>query len=132
LASEGIAIALLSIFGGMALLLAAIGLYGVMSYAVSQSTRELGLRMALGADASHVFRLVASHALALTGGGVVIGAGAALALTRLIGNLLYKVNPHDPLAFGSACVVMTGASLAACLLPAWRATRTDPVQALRD
>jgi putative ABC transport system permease protein len=73
-----------------------------------------------------------SHALALTGGGVVIGVGAALALTRLIGNLLYKVNPHDPLAFGSAFVVMTSASLAACLLPAWRTTRTDPARALWD
>jgi predicted permease len=132
LASQEIAVALLSIFGGLALLLAAIGLYGVMSYTVSQSTRELGLRMALGANASHVFRLVTSQALALTGGGVVLGAGAALALTRLIGNLLYKVNPRDPLAFGSACVVLTIASLAACFLPAWRATRTDPARALRD
>jgi len=132
LASQEIAVALLSIFGGLALLLAAIGLYGVMSYTVSQSTRELGLRMALGAEAAHVFRLVASHALALTGLGVVMGAGAALALTRLIGNLLYKVNPRDPVAFGSAFMVMAIASLAACLLPAWRATRTDPARVLRD
>ena len=132
LASQRVAVALLSIFGGLALLLAAIGLYGVMSYAVSQSTRELGLRMALGARASDVLRLVMSHGLALSAGGVLLGAVAALLLTRLIGNLLYKVSPRDPVAFGSAFIVMTIASLAACLLPAWRATRIDPVRALRN
>jgi len=116
----------------LALLLAAIGLYGVMSYAVSQSTRELGLRMALGAGASNLLRLVMSRGLTLTAGGVVFGAAVALALTRLLGNLLYKVSPRDPLAFGSALAVMTITSLAACFLPAWRATRTDPARALRD
>ena len=131
LASQNIAVALLTIFGGLALLLAAIGLYGVMSYAVSQSTRELGLRMALGAGRSHLIRLVMSQGLALTAGGIVLGAIAALAMTRLIGDLLYKVNPRDPLAFGSACLVMMTASLAACFLPAWRAARTDPSRALR-
>jgi ABC-type antimicrobial peptide transport system permease subunit len=73
-----------------------------------------------------------SHGLALTATGVVLGAAVALASTRLLGNLLYKVNPHDPLAFASAFVVMTIAALAACLLPAWRATRTDPARILRD
>ena len=116
----------------MALLLAAIGLYGVMSYAVSQSTRELGLRMALGADASNLLRLVLSRGLALTAGGVALGAAVALGLTRLLGSLLYKVSPHDPLAFGSAFVVMTITALAASFLPAWRASRTDPVRALRE
>jgi predicted permease len=133
LASQQIVVALLSIFGGIALLLAAIGLYGVMSYAVSQSTHEFGLRMALGASPSNLLRLVMSHGLALTVGGVALGAVAALALTRLIaGDLLYKVNPRDPLAFGLAFVVMTVASVAACFVPAWRATRIDPVRALRD
>jgi macrolide transport system ATP-binding/permease protein len=127
-----VAVTLVGILGGLALLLAAIGLYGVMSYAVSQSTRELGLRMALGAGASNVLRLVVSRGLALTAGGVALGAGVALVLTRLLGNLLYKVSPRDPLAFGSAFVVMAVASLAACFLPAWRATRTDPARALRD
>jgi len=131
-ASQRIAVTLLSVFGGLALLLAVIGLYGVMSYAVSQSRRELGLRMALGARASDLLRLVMSKGLALTAGGVVLGAAAALGLTRLLGYMLYKVSPRDPLAFASALVVMTVASLAACLLPAWRATRTDPVRALRD
>ncbi len=131
-AVQRIATTMLTVFGGLALLLAAIGLYGVMSYTVSQSTPELGLRMALGANPSDLLRLVMSHGVTLTGGGVLLGAGAALGLTRLMGNLLYHVSPRDPLAFGSALVVMAVASLAACLLPAWRATRTDPVRALRD
>jgi macrolide transport system ATP-binding/permease protein len=127
-----VALTLVSVLGALALLLAAIGLYGVMSYAVSQSTRELGLRMALGAGASHLWRLVLSRGLALTAGGVLLGAVAALGLTRLMQNLLYNVSPHDPLAFGAALAVMTIGSLAACFLPAWRATRTDPARALRD
>jgi macrolide transport system ATP-binding/permease protein len=127
-----VAVTLVSVLGGLALLLAAIGLYGVMSYAVSQSTRELGLRMALGATPSHLLRLVMSRGLALTATGIVVGTVVALASTRLLGYLLYNVSPRDPLSFGSAFLVITIASLAACLLPAWRATRTDPLQALRD
>jgi len=129
---QQVAVTLVGVLGGLALLLAAIGLYGVMSYAVSQSTRELGLRMALGAGASNLLRLVMKRGLALTAGGVALGAAVALGLTRLLGNLLYNVSPRDPLAFGSAFLVMTIAALAACFLPAWRATRTDPVQALRE
>src|SRR2546422_1129853 len=129
---QQVAVTLVGVLGGLALLLAAIGLYGVMSYAVSQSTRELGLRMALGAGASNLLRLVLARGLALTAGGVLLGASVALGLTRLLGNLLYKVSPRDPLAFGSAFVVMTIAALAACFLPAWRATRTDPARALRE
>ncbi len=126
-----VAVTLVGILGGLAVVLAAIGLYGVMSYAVSQSTRELGLRMALGAGAPNLLRLVLSRGLALTGAGVLLGAGTALLLTRLLGNLLYQVSPRDPLAFGLAFAVITIAALAACSLPAWRATRTDPVRALR-
>ena len=129
--NQRLAVTLLAIFGGIALFLAAIGVYAVMSYAVSQSTRELGLRMALGAGAADLLRLVMSRGLLLTAGGVVIGTAAALALTRLMGNLLYKVSPRDPLAFGLAFVIMTIVALAACFLPAWRATRIDPVRALR-
>jgi macrolide transport system ATP-binding/permease protein len=129
---QQVAVTLVGVLGGLALLLAAIGLYGVMSYAVAQSTRELGLRMALGAGASNLLRLVMTRGLALTGGGVALGGAVALGLTRLLGNLLYKVSPRDPLAFGSAFAVMTITALAASFLPAWRATRTDPVQALRD
>jgi macrolide transport system ATP-binding/permease protein len=130
--SQRIGVTLLGVFGGLALLLAAVGLYGVMSYAVSQSRRELGLRMALGAGTSDLFRLVMLPGLGLTAGGLLLGAAVALGLTRLIGYLLYNVSPRDPLAFGSAFVVMTIASLAACFLPALRAMRTDPVRALRD
>jgi len=130
--SQQIAVMLLGVFGGLALLLAAIGLYGVMSYAVSQSTRELGLRMAVGARPIDLFRLVMSRGLVLTAGGILLGAAAALGLTGLIGDLLYKVNPRNPLAFGSAFLVMMIVSLAACFLPAWHATRIDPVRALRD
>jgi ABC-type antimicrobial peptide transport system permease subunit len=126
------AVILVGVLGGLALLLAAIGMYGVMSYAVSQSRRELGLRMALGAGAANLLRLVLSRGLALTAGGVLLGAAVALGLTRLLGNLLYKVSPRDPLAFGSALVVITIASFAACFLPAWRATRVDPARVLRD
>src|SRR5437868_519778 len=128
---ELVAVALVALFGGLALLLASIGLYGVMSYTVSQSTRELGLRMALGASPSKVLRLVLSRGLLLTTTGIIIGVALALLLTRLLGNLLYQVSPRDPLAFAAAFAVMTLASAAACFLPAWRATRTDPMRALR-
>jgi macrolide transport system ATP-binding/permease protein len=127
-----VAVTLVSVLGALALLLAVIGLYGVMSYAVSQSSRELGLRMALGADASNLVQLVLSRGLALMAGGVLLGAAVAAGLTRLLGKLLYHVSPHDPRAFGAAFAVMTIATLAACFIPAWRATRTDPAEALRD
>jgi predicted permease len=127
-----VAVTLVSTLGGLALLLAAVGLYGVMSYAVAQSKRELGLRMALGADAAKLLRLVIARGLRLTGGGVLFGAIAGLALTRLLGNLLFKVSPHDPLVFVSALTVMTMTAVTACLLPAWRASRTDPSRVLRD
>ena len=131
-AVQRVAVTMLGVFAGLALLLAAIGLYGVMSYTVSQRIRELGLRMALGASTSNLLGLVLSHGLALTAGGVVLGAAAALSLTRLMGSLLYNVSPRDPLAFGSAFVVMAIAALGACFLPAWRAACTDPVRALRQ
>jgi len=129
--TQRLPVTLLAIFGGMALLLAAVGLYGVMSYAVSQSTRELGLRMALGASAADVLRLVMSRSIVLTIGGITIGAGVALVLTRLVANQLYEVSPHDPVAFGWASLVMTVVALLACVFPAWRAVRIDPAHALR-
>ncbi len=130
-APQKVAVTLTGILAALALMLAAIGLYGVMSYTVSQSTRELGLRMALGARTSELFRLVISRGLALTIGGIFVGAAAALGLTRLLGYLLYKVSPRDPLAFGFAFALLTIISVIACLLPAWRATRVDPIIALR-
>jgi macrolide transport system ATP-binding/permease protein len=129
--AQTVAVTLVGVLCVLALLLAAVGLYGVMSYAVSQSTRELGLRMALGAGPSNLLRLVLSRGLTLTAGGIVLGAAVAWGLTRLLGNLLYKVSPRDPLSFASAFALMAIVAVAACLLPAWRATRTDPVRALQ-
>ena len=130
--SQRLAVTLVALFGGMALFLATIGLYAVMSYSVSQGTRELGLRMALGAETKDLIRLVMSRGLLLTASGAAIGVVAAIVLTHLMGNMLFKVSPRDPLAFGSALAVITIASLAACFFPAWRATRIDPTQALRE
>jgi ABC-type antimicrobial peptide transport system permease subunit len=130
-AAQRISVTILVVFGGLAVVLAAIGLYGVMASTVSQGSRELALRMALGADAADLLRLVLSKGLALTAGGLVLGLVAALQVTRLLGYLLYKVSPRDPIAFASAFGVIAVASLVACVVPAWRATRTDPLRALR-
>jgi putative ABC transport system permease protein len=130
--SELVAVTLVSTLGALALLLAAVGLYGVMSYAVARSTRELGLRMALGAGAANLLRLVISRGLRLIATGVLFGMLAALSLTRLLGQLLYKVSPHDPSIFGLAFAVMTAIAILACLLPAWRASQTDPARVLRE
>ena len=129
--SQRIAVTILVVFGGLALVLAAVGLYGVMAATVSQSTRELALRRALGAGASDLLRLVIAQGLFLTSIGVAGGAVAAFELTRLLGYLLYQVSPRDPRAFASAFIIVAIASLAACVVPAWRATQTDPIQALR-
>jgi predicted permease len=129
--SQRAAVTLLGIFAGIALLLSGIGLYGVMSYAVSQSGRELGLRMALGATGSDLLRIVMLKGLQVTMAGVGAGGAVALGLTRLMGDLLYQTSPRDPWSFASAFVTLAGAAIAACLLPAWRAMRTDPVRALR-
>jgi putative ABC transport system permease protein len=130
-AAQRISVTILVVFGGLAVVLAAIGLYGVMASTVSQSSRELALRMALGAGASDLLRLVLSKGLALTAVGFGLGLIAALQATRLLGYLLYEVSPHDPIAFASAFGVLVFASLVACLVPAWRATRIDPLRALR-
>lgn len=129
--TQRLAVILLGILGGMALLLAAIGLYAVMSYAISQNTRELALRMALGAQAVDLLRLVMSRGLALTAAGLIIGAFASLGFARLLGDRLYNISPHDPVAFGSAFLVLGTVALLACLLPARRAIRIEPARALR-
>jgi predicted permease len=129
--SQRAAVTLLGIFGGVALLLSGIGLYGVMSYAVSQSVRELGLRMALGATGSDLLRIVMLRGFRVTLAGVCVGGAAALGLTRLLGDLLYRTSPRDPVAFTAAFLVMAIAAAAASLIPAMRAMRTDPVRALR-
>ena len=130
-AAQRIAVTILTVFASLALLLAAIGLYGVLAATVAQSRRELALRMALGADASDLLRLVMSKALGMTAVGIALGVAASLELTRLLGYLLYKVNPRDPLAFASAMIVIAITSLVASFAPAWRAARTDPLQALK-
>jgi predicted permease len=130
--SQRLAVTLVALFGVMALFLAAIGLYAVMSYTVSQGTRELGLRMAFGAGEKDLLGFVMLRGLRLTAAGIVIGAVAAVMLTRLMGNLLYKVSPRDPIAFGTAFIILIVVAFVACFLPAWRATRIDPIQALRD
>jgi predicted permease len=129
---QQVAVTLLAVLGGLALLLATIGLYAVMSYVVSQGTRELGLRMALGANARHLLRQILSYGLTLTATGILIGTIAALSLTRLLGNLLYQVSPRDPFSFASALLIMLIAAIAACLPPAFRATHTDPMHSLRN
>lgn len=130
-AGEQIVVMLLVLFGGVAVFLAAIGLYGVISYMVSQSTRELGLRMALGARPSQLMALVISSGLRLTLLGIGVGLLLALATTRLLGDLLFRVTPRDPLVLGGVAAIMIVAAVAACVLPAWRASRLDPVRALR-
>jgi macrolide transport system ATP-binding/permease protein len=128
---ERLPVTLLIIFGGIALLLAAIGLYGVMSYAVSQSRREIGLRMALGANPSDLLRLVMSRGILLTAGGIIIGAIAAFGLSHLVTSQLYGISPHDPIAFLSALLIMAVVALLACFFPAWRAMHIDPADVLR-
>jgi macrolide transport system ATP-binding/permease protein len=131
LASQQFGVTLLGIFGVLAVLLAAVGLYGVMSYAVSQKTREL-LRTALGATTADVLRLVLSRGFALVASGVLVGAAITLELTRLIAMLLYEVSPRDPVAFGSALLVMSFTALLALWLPAQRAAGIDPARAVRE
>jgi putative ABC transport system permease protein len=130
-AAQRIAVTLLGVFGGLALLLSAIGLYGVMSVAVSERRRELGLRMALGARATDLFRLVVARGVALTVAGLLLGGGVALGAGRLLRAMLYQVGPRDPWAFAAAFLVMAAVAAVACCLPAWRAPRIDPVHALR-
>lgn len=129
--TQRLAAALLTVFGGMALLLAAIGLYAVMSYAVSQGTREFGLRMALGADTGDLLRLVLLRGMALTGLGLALGLFLALGLTGLIATLLYQTSPRDPLTFAIAFIILIAVAFVSCVLPALRAARVDPARALR-
>jgi predicted permease len=122
---------LLSLFAGVALLLAAVGIYGAVAYTVEQRTGEIGVRMALGAQTHDVLRLVLGQGMMPVIIGLGVGIAAALALGRLLAAQLYQVSPHNPLLLGATAIVLALATLLACLIPARRATRVDPIEALR-
>ena len=131
LVPQTVAASLVALFSALALVLATIGTYGVVSYAVSQQTREFGVRMALGATPGHVVRLVMRRGFLLVVAGVALGLGGAAAITRLLADALYGVTPGDPFAFSSVAALLLLVGLAACGVPALRATRIEPVTALR-
>jgi putative ABC transport system permease protein len=126
------AMMLLGLFAVMAMVLASIGIYGVMSYAVTQRAHEIGIRMALGAARRNVLSMVMGQGLALVAVGVMIGVAGAFGLTRLIASQLFGVQPTDPTTFVLVALTLVGVAAMATLVPALRATRVDPVVALRD
>jgi predicted permease len=130
-AARRVSMILLAIFAGLALVLSCVGIYGVISYVVSQRTHEIGVRMALGAQRADVMRLVFGEGVKMTLFGIAAGAAASLGLTRLIADELFGVTPQDPLTFSVVAIVLTLVALLACYLPARRAVRVDPMIALR-
>jgi predicted permease len=131
MARTSFTLVMLALAGGMALLLGIVGLYGVIAYSVSQRTHEIGIRIALGAQRHDVLKLVVNGGMGLTVIGVAVGVAGAVALTRFLSSLLYGVKPTDPLTFVVVSLVLTGVALLACYVPARRATKADPIVALR-
>ncbi len=131
LATPRLAGAVLAVFAALALVLSAVGLFGVLTYLVSLRRAEIGVRLALGADPGHVLRLVLGSGLRLSLVGTLVGCLAAFALVRLLGGLLHDVRPHDPLTFAAVPALLLVVAALASLLPAWRATRVDPATTLR-
>jgi ABC-type antimicrobial peptide transport system permease subunit len=130
-ARESFNMLLLTIFGVVALVLAAIGIYGLMAYSVEQRTQEMGIRMALGADRSVIRKLVVWHGMRLALLGVVLGIGAAFGLTRFLASFLFGVKVWDPMVFVAVPLILTGVALLAVWLPATRASKLNPMVALR-
>ena len=122
---------LLGIFAAMALIMAAIGIYGVISYGVSERTQEVGIRMALGAQRGDVLQLIVRRGLLLTMVGIGIGAATAMSLTRVIARLLFGIAPTDPFTFTAVSLLLAAVAGAASYIPAWKAARLDPLKALR-
>jgi putative ABC transport system permease protein len=131
LATRRLALALFSLFAVVALLLAAIGLYGVMSYGVTQRVHELGLRIALGATSRNTLKLIIGQGMRLVALGIALGVGVALAVSRLMAHLLFGMSPRDPLTFVVISSLLALVALLACYIPARRATKVDPMVALR-
>jgi len=132
LSQRRFAMLLMAIFAGLALALAMVGIYGVISYSVTQATREIGIRMALGAGRAHVLRMVFRYAAVLLAAGLALGMAATLGAGRLLATQLFAVKPTDPVTYAAVAVVLLGTGLLACMIPAWRAMRVDPVVALRN
>jgi putative ABC transport system permease protein len=130
-AARRLSMILLGIFAALALLLACVGIYGVISYLVGQRTHEIGVRIALGAESSDVLRLVIRHGARMALLGVAIGIVAGLGLTRLMANQLFGVSAHDPLTFAGAAMLLIVVAITGCYIPARRAMRVDPMIALR-
>jgi ABC-type antimicrobial peptide transport system permease subunit len=132
LARTSFTLVMLGIAGGMALLLGAAGIYGVISYSASQRTREIGIRIALGAQAQAITRMFVAHGLTLAGIGVAIGLTAAFAIMRLMSSLLFEISPGDPLTYGTMSLTLIAVTVLASYVPAARATAVDPIEALRS